>query len=497
MEIEHSNKTSVTKLILLSIVTFGIYHLYWFYKNWRFIKQHDKKDISPGWRTLGSIIPIINIWLIYDQFKSVIELAKKKNIEVNWSAGLLTFLYIFIGVIFLFGPQEFFIEILLIPIITLPLIPIQNYLNKFLEMTERKSVKTKFTTGEIILTIVLIILWILIILGMVGTNYSTSLTDNTLQEIKDKIVWVKYEVTGKNTDGTYFETESSGSGVIFYKNNSLMQIFTNRHVVDCSFNEINCYQRLTESVKIRTQDGKIYAISKLLFAPHGLDIVILELNVVNNNYIGSIVRIDNVQIGEKVTAIGYPTAGLQGEYVQFSTASGKIIDKRQILTSDGFSFDVFDSDAYTNFGSSGGGLFDENGNLIGITTWGDPSKSYSAAIDIKAIDKFDTYNYCDSNSYYSNRGCTETCKKDEVLGNDNKCYSICKDIYCGSEEYKIKKIKECPSGYVSLDGVFCQIPPCGSPTTYCESAQYCFKNQCLSCPYGTYLFEDETCRYLN
>jgi hypothetical protein len=42
---------SVTKLIVLSTFTFGIYEFYWFYKNWRLIAKREKSDISPFWRT--------------------------------------------------------------------------------------------------------------------------------------------------------------------------------------------------------------------------------------------------------------------------------------------------------------------------------------------------------------------------------------------------------------------------------------------------------------
>ncbi len=42
---------SVAKLIVLSIFTIGLYQFYWFYKNWCLIRQHEKSDISPFWRT--------------------------------------------------------------------------------------------------------------------------------------------------------------------------------------------------------------------------------------------------------------------------------------------------------------------------------------------------------------------------------------------------------------------------------------------------------------
>ena len=503
MKIQHSSKISVLKLIFLSLLTMGIYHLYWFYKNWKFIKQNYKEDISPGWRTVGLIIPILNIFLIYNQFKSIIEIVKRKKIEINWSAGLLTFLYVFIEMIFLFGPEKYFILFaFLIPIGTLPLIPVQNCLNRFFDLIEKKSAKTKFATGEIILTIIGIILWISIILGIASSDYATSLTEESLEEIKSNIVWIKYDAIVKNLDGFNFETSGSGSGVIVLKKDNLLNVLTNRHVLTCQFNNETCHQVLNQTIKIRTYDGEIYTSSNFSMAPYNLDMALLEFKVSNQEkYSSATLRTSPIVIGEKVIAIGYPS--FAKNVLEYSFSEGRVLWSRDLLTDEGFSFKAIDSDAYTYFGSSGGGLFDMNGDLVGINTWGSIEEAQrSIAIDINFINelikKRDSFIFCEQGSYIGDKNnCIPYCQKDEILGSDNKCYSVCKDYYCGSDEYKIKKEKECPTGYVSLDGVYCERPPCGSPTTYCESAQYCFENQCISCPYPRQLFKDGTCRYID
>jgi len=37
-----------------------------------------------------------------------------------------------------------------------------------------------------------------------------------------------------------------------------LTIYTNRHVVDCSYNDMNCFQRISENITVRTQDGVIH-----------------------------------------------------------------------------------------------------------------------------------------------------------------------------------------------------------------------------------------------
>ena len=41
---------SVPKLILLSTCTSGLYELFWFYKNWRLVREREDSDILPFWR---------------------------------------------------------------------------------------------------------------------------------------------------------------------------------------------------------------------------------------------------------------------------------------------------------------------------------------------------------------------------------------------------------------------------------------------------------------
>ncbi len=334
---------------------------------------------------------------------------------------------------------------------------------------------------------------ILFFLGLFST-YEEQELQAFGEQVKDSIVWVSYEVSGKTTDGRYFEGGgASGSGVIYAIDGSKMKVFTNRHVIDCSFGEAYCLERMSEKIKLRTQDGKVHSVSKILYAPHNMDTAILEVNLPSSEKYKPASRPSSfANISENVIAIGYPDAGLEGNYVEFSVSKGKITGTRQIIAQDGFGFEVYDSDAYVNHGSSGGGLFDENGNLIGITTWGSTFGSYSVAIKLDVIDNFDTYITC-NNGYPIGDKCFNYCKLGQSLGNDGKCYNICDDYYCLSERPLIdSELCNFKIGYIPGNDGFCH-QAC-TKNTYCRESSICYKNQCVSCPSGTYLFEDGNCR---
>ena len=79
--------TSTLKFTLMSICTFGIYELYWFYKNWALIKERTGQKIMPFWRALFS-----PLWA-YSCFKHIKTSAGENNIQESLSIGSLAVVY--------------------------------------------------------------------------------------------------------------------------------------------------------------------------------------------------------------------------------------------------------------------------------------------------------------------------------------------------------------------------------------------------------------------
>jgi len=68
---EYSYAQPVWHYVLLSLSTFSLYDLYWFYRTWRQLRDAENWDISPGWRLVGLLIPILNLFLFYGLFKKI------------------------------------------------------------------------------------------------------------------------------------------------------------------------------------------------------------------------------------------------------------------------------------------------------------------------------------------------------------------------------------------------------------------------------------------
>ncbi len=283
-----------------------------------------------------------------------------------------------------------------------------------------------------------------------------------LEQIEESVVWVKYEYAEKWTDGSYLEREASGSGVLINEDNKNYYILTNRHVVDCGYwVEEVCWERLWEKIQIRTRDGRFHEVTEILYAPHELDIVQLTIEKKVGDHYQVVEYLNEALEGEYVIAVGYPV--FSDKTLEFSVSGGYVTGFRELMMDDGFTFEVIDSDAYTNFGSSGGGLFDAYGSLLGINTWADEYEGY--AIDYYFIDSLgEEFFFCEEGYYFEGDACIEKCAGDEIRSiKDGECY------------------KESSS-------------QCENSNLYCE-AGYCYKNQCFECPVDTYLYQDGECYY--
>jgi hypothetical protein len=80
---------SEDKLMTLYILSFGLYGVYWFYKNWKCQQQVMDKKIYPVWRA------IFSIFFAYSLFKRIDQKASHLDQRYRFKAGVLATFYVF------------------------------------------------------------------------------------------------------------------------------------------------------------------------------------------------------------------------------------------------------------------------------------------------------------------------------------------------------------------------------------------------------------------
>lgn len=79
---------TAAKFVVMSILTLGLYDVYWFYRNWRYVKDRYRLAISPFWRAVFVLI------FCYELLKRVRDDAQSAGVSVTWSAGWLSAAYL-------------------------------------------------------------------------------------------------------------------------------------------------------------------------------------------------------------------------------------------------------------------------------------------------------------------------------------------------------------------------------------------------------------------
>lgn len=242
--------------------------------------------------------------------------------------------------------------------------------------------------------------------------------EDILKSIKESVVWIKYDYFAETSKNSYQYNSATGSGVIIEENENYLFVLSNRHVLDCRYTN-SCSNTWFENMTIRTQDEISHVVERVSFDPQYLDIAYLRVRKsVDKQYQVAPLSTELVE-GEEVIAAGYPASRIGGGIVEYSSKSGVVLHIKDLILPNGRKLESIESDAFTFYGSSGGGFFNEKGELVGISTWGIDLKSVNAAssiaIKITSLLPFDTFLSCRDGEYVDKDG---SCK--QYHGNNHR-----------------------------------------------------------------------------
>jgi hypothetical protein len=77
------------KFVVLMVATFGLYSLYWFYRQWAAVKLAERSDIWPVARS------IFQVFFTHSLFDHVDTRLRMRQIAYRWSASTLATIYVF------------------------------------------------------------------------------------------------------------------------------------------------------------------------------------------------------------------------------------------------------------------------------------------------------------------------------------------------------------------------------------------------------------------
>ncbi|HII80160.1 MAG TPA: hypothetical protein HA261_07165 [Methanosarcina sp.] len=155
-EQNYSRVIPVWKFALFSIVSLGLYQMYWNYKSWKFFKEKDNLEVSPFWRTF--FMPLF-LSSLFDRFS---DMLKADGHQTNYPTPLLIFMWVILytccpyaeGSIWLASYLSF-----------LAFTPVLSDLNVYWKEKSPEIPEKSLTAWQIILLIAGILFFFIILLG--------------------------------------------------------------------------------------------------------------------------------------------------------------------------------------------------------------------------------------------------------------------------------------------------------------------------------------------
>lgn len=146
------------KFVVLSIFSFGVYELYWFFQNWKRIKTASGEALSPFWRAFFA-----PLWS-FSLFRRVRDRAVEAEVAAAWSPGILGALYLILCILWRL-PDPWW---LICYASFLPMLPVQQTATQ----VNRRSLATEdpntaYSTANVVLIVLGGIALVLVMIGLV------------------------------------------------------------------------------------------------------------------------------------------------------------------------------------------------------------------------------------------------------------------------------------------------------------------------------------------
>ncbi len=195
------------------------------------------------------------------------------------------------------------------------------------------------------------------------TDANAVATDGSVASVAEKSAASVVEImtTATSNYNPNKTVSGAGSGVIIAESTeqSFTYVITNNHVVEGY-----------ETIRVRTTDGTEYDAA-VIGTDWCSDIAVLRIEAKDLS-VATFASSDSLKLGQEVVAIGNPLGSLGG-----SVTNGIISGLSRTITIEGIPMTLLQTNAAINPRNSGGGLFDMNGNLIGIVN----AKSVGEEVD--------------------------------------------------------------------------------------------------------------------
>jgi hypothetical protein len=146
---------SILKLTVMSLSTFGLYEVYWFYQQWKQVRDRNGWQIRPVWRAIFAIL------FCHQLFKQLRRTALSEEIQA-FDAGALSGAWILLTLAGRLPDPWWVVSVASI----LPLIPVQRTINRINDkVAPEHDPNARFSVANIVVVLLAALTLVIAIMG--------------------------------------------------------------------------------------------------------------------------------------------------------------------------------------------------------------------------------------------------------------------------------------------------------------------------------------------
>ena len=168
------NLLSVRRVIILSILSSGVYLFWWFYITWKQYRDHSGEIAYPIWHSLTLLVPIYHCFRVYAHMRTYRDLMTERRLANSISPATVVAIFIALDVLVsatfvdvVFGEISRALAMWLLveaavftATITWLLMSVQMNINRYWIAVLPRISYCRISKGEVAITIVGILLWL-------------------------------------------------------------------------------------------------------------------------------------------------------------------------------------------------------------------------------------------------------------------------------------------------------------------------------------------------
>jgi serine protease Do len=182
-----------------------------------------------------------------------------------------------------------------------------------------------------------------------STESGAVTTSSIVKKTADSVVEIATEQTVTGGFARQYVQKGAGSGVIISNEDGIGYIVTNQHVIDGA-----------QNIKVTLRDASTTYDATLVGSDKDADVALLKISA-DNLSTATFGDSSKLAVGDYVVAIGNPLGTLGG-----TVTDGIISALAREVTIEDRNMTLLQTNAQISPGNSGGGLFNANGELVGI-----------------------------------------------------------------------------------------------------------------------------------